>query len=671
MLTLIHYDPAATGKPDTFRVPAGAAWVVGRDQGDLALSDTRVSRRHAEFSTQNNVFVIRDLGSSNGTWVNGERVTGIAELEQGDRIQLGRVTLLVGHIEVRDAGRDGDGASAEGVAASADETAGGWPGQSSSLALDPPDEGPGLSPDAAFGPARDHGEEEAAAPAADGASPPRSRRPESPLEGVPPLGVDATAPGPEPDAEPQAEEGEPGAPPLVGLSLDTPPPAHDSVSEGSVEPELDEPDQEEAGDAPANTEPAEVAWAEPFDSQALVRRRSGAGARWAVAAAVLVLVAGGVGFYVLNRPAAGGSSVVARSPATPPRGPQLPLRTGPTEAAADEVELTPALPTDTVRLPDIGDVAAGSGSSGAASDPSPSEPQPEDAFGDSPALALSPLDQPAPAERVTRFPSVAPPEPEEPDDPPVVASASGEEVSEPGLEVEPPGVVVAPPVVTEPAELSSADGVTADAAAGGSTPAVDAGATDASAASVAETRRLVYLIDASGSMVDSMNQGALTWLSRELGRLGDRDEFAVLFFRGDEVIEAPPAGIRPAGGGARVETLAWVAPGSGNIRPGGKSEPLAAVRRALSYGPTEIYLLSDDKFGSRGRRAAGVGADELIDLMGGDPPVVHTVQFFYRGTDDRTLERIAEAFGGRFEFVREPTFDASPGGGIDLFGVSR
>ncbi len=67
---------------------------IGRDiNNDIQLHDTEVSRHHAEIVWSDDIAEIRDLQSSNGSFVNGVRVTKIG-LKNGDRIQLGR-TLMV------------------------------------------------------------------------------------------------------------------------------------------------------------------------------------------------------------------------------------------------------------------------------------------------------------------------------------------------------------------------------------------------------------------------------------------------------------------------------------------------------------------------------------------------------------------------------------------------
>jgi PAS domain S-box-containing protein len=84
--------PAAIGK--VFRLEA-LEHVLGRgaDAG-FQINDHGVSRRHARISrTNEGGFHIADLGSTNGTYVNGVRITS-SELHEGDRVQIGTVTVL-------------------------------------------------------------------------------------------------------------------------------------------------------------------------------------------------------------------------------------------------------------------------------------------------------------------------------------------------------------------------------------------------------------------------------------------------------------------------------------------------------------------------------------------------------------------------------------------------
>ncbi|MFI6284987.1 DUF1707 and FHA domain-containing protein [Streptomyces sp. NPDC051018] len=65
---------------------------IGRDPANgLRLSHESVSRLHAELSLHNNVWILRDLGSTNGTTVNGRRVTGAVPVRDGDMVAFGRI----------------------------------------------------------------------------------------------------------------------------------------------------------------------------------------------------------------------------------------------------------------------------------------------------------------------------------------------------------------------------------------------------------------------------------------------------------------------------------------------------------------------------------------------------------------------------------------------------
>ena len=66
-------------------------------ESDIFLDDVTVSRRHAEFAREGGSFVVRDVGSLNGTYLNRERIEA-AGLAGGDEVQIGkyRLVFLVG-----------------------------------------------------------------------------------------------------------------------------------------------------------------------------------------------------------------------------------------------------------------------------------------------------------------------------------------------------------------------------------------------------------------------------------------------------------------------------------------------------------------------------------------------------------------------------------------------
>src|SRR6266480_1795296 len=79
-----------------FELP-DAATLVGRESRQLPLTDNTVSRRHAELHPKNGVWIVKDLGSSNGTYINGTRVTNLYELKVGDQIRVGRTLMVFGN----------------------------------------------------------------------------------------------------------------------------------------------------------------------------------------------------------------------------------------------------------------------------------------------------------------------------------------------------------------------------------------------------------------------------------------------------------------------------------------------------------------------------------------------------------------------------------------------
>ncbi|MDR2587159.1 MAG: FHA domain-containing protein [Coriobacteriales bacterium] len=70
--------------------------VVGRAPGaDIVIAASYVSGRHARFSTLGEHLIVEDLGSTNGTTVNGVRVQSAEQLQDGDVVGIGDVTMRV------------------------------------------------------------------------------------------------------------------------------------------------------------------------------------------------------------------------------------------------------------------------------------------------------------------------------------------------------------------------------------------------------------------------------------------------------------------------------------------------------------------------------------------------------------------------------------------------
>lgn len=74
---------------------------LGREAiNDVVLSDPEISRRHARLFVQDGQFFLEDLGSTNGTFLNGERIHGPMQLRDGDQIKVGDVVFTFRDPEV-------------------------------------------------------------------------------------------------------------------------------------------------------------------------------------------------------------------------------------------------------------------------------------------------------------------------------------------------------------------------------------------------------------------------------------------------------------------------------------------------------------------------------------------------------------------------------------------
>ncbi|MBS2020797.1 MAG: FHA domain-containing protein [Deltaproteobacteria bacterium] len=70
--------------------PLGTNNVLGRSTGaSVRLADREVSRKHSELDFEGGQWVVKDLGSSNGTYVNGKRIFGPTALKEGDEVLIG------------------------------------------------------------------------------------------------------------------------------------------------------------------------------------------------------------------------------------------------------------------------------------------------------------------------------------------------------------------------------------------------------------------------------------------------------------------------------------------------------------------------------------------------------------------------------------------------------
>lgn len=80
----------APGHTPGMEYDIGDGAILGRgDQAEIRLEDPFASSRHARLVRQGGILVLEDLGSTNGTYLNEELVTGPQPLHRGDRVRIG------------------------------------------------------------------------------------------------------------------------------------------------------------------------------------------------------------------------------------------------------------------------------------------------------------------------------------------------------------------------------------------------------------------------------------------------------------------------------------------------------------------------------------------------------------------------------------------------------
>jgi len=88
------------GSGRLFTLSDGGVHLIGREGADIVLGDTKVSRKHAEIGLYGpGAYVLRDLASTNGTFVNGRRVSEKTKLKHWDLVRVGNTELRFEVIE--------------------------------------------------------------------------------------------------------------------------------------------------------------------------------------------------------------------------------------------------------------------------------------------------------------------------------------------------------------------------------------------------------------------------------------------------------------------------------------------------------------------------------------------------------------------------------------------
>ncbi len=71
-----------------------AEFTAGR-QGTLPITDEFASNQHARFQIAHGLWYVKDLGSTNGTWLNGRRIHAAQRVKKGDKIKIGHSVMIV------------------------------------------------------------------------------------------------------------------------------------------------------------------------------------------------------------------------------------------------------------------------------------------------------------------------------------------------------------------------------------------------------------------------------------------------------------------------------------------------------------------------------------------------------------------------------------------------
>src|SRR6266481_5690881 len=83
---------------EALKLLQGVTTVGRHDECQIRIKSSQVSRKHCELFEKKGLLLIKDLGSANGTFVNGKKVDGQRVLEPGDELTIGGVKLRVAKI---------------------------------------------------------------------------------------------------------------------------------------------------------------------------------------------------------------------------------------------------------------------------------------------------------------------------------------------------------------------------------------------------------------------------------------------------------------------------------------------------------------------------------------------------------------------------------------------
>ena len=164
-------------------------------------------------------------------------------------------------------------------------------------------------------------------------------------------------------------------------------------------------------------------------------------------------------------------------------------------------------------------------------------------------------------------------------------------------------------------------------------------------------KRIVYLVDASGSLIDTLPFVILE-LKRSIGQLSEKQTFTVFFFSGSGVIEIVPPRMQRADDRVKRERITWMDSSRGNVIPLGSGDASKALEQALQYKPQLLYLLSDNITGEGIYEKDQRRLLKSIAESNKTGTKINTIQFIYPDKlPQGTLELIAKGTGGEYKFL--------------------
>ncbi|MEE9212449.1 MAG: FHA domain-containing protein [Phycisphaeraceae bacterium] len=696
---LILIGVKGPGRGHVFEISRHAPQVLGRQSKSICVPDSAMSRRHAELTFEDGQWFIHDLGSTNGTFVNGKRVEGPTLLNDGDQVHAGMTLLIVGHTEQQVQDPASVGSQADRLVAAfegvdADHGPEESVGDDLAATIVHPAEASAAHEQMVTSEEMEHllaeveAEEAVKAHEADEQYPsgkPTGVEPASkPSEPIESAAVSADeSPGESagdvpPDLESEAvaavtSESDDEAGVLTEAASqprpEFPAPTGEAVELPSVVPGAESLPQVESEHDDAMQAKAVVPAGAPVSVATPVVTRGRSRVAWSLMTVMLLVLLGfNVTLYIQLRQAQADQRQMRLLLQ------EMRSRSAVQGPASDTVAVAPersAVETSLGQLVDpIGVISLG---------PIIWKLDPPDdtamaGFGptmldvgeSAGAVALSPPSvEQRDSSRQELLTAVV--WPDEPPTPPAAAATAARStteaapaeaiVPEPESELSIPSPAAEAAPALRPIEVDLIDemiGVLSNDEPG--EPVAEPPRSDELARisdALHNAGSVAFLIDASGSLVDTLPL-VIERVSGLIAELEPAQRFTVIFFQGGKVIEVKPAGLRPATDERKTQVTQWMDPARGRVIPRGAANPVNALRRAIGYAPDHLCICSDNIVGTRAGQVDQAQLLSVLAELNEDKRVrISTIQFFYPDPQN-TLRIIAEQHGGVHEFIDAP-----------------